>query len=507
MRSVFFFVKKKNGKKKRRRREGGGGGGGGDGSSGKGKTGKKKKGKRPIAVLSLNSLSFRFFFALPLRLEEGTLFLLSLSFSLASHTTMPFSRYVEIGRVALVNYGADAGKLVVITDVIDSNRVREQVLILHFRRRRRQRQLVELSPSEESSLSLTVSGVVSLALMRERRQKRGSEGQQQVDDQATPPPRLGSRRRPPPPPPVDCSGGRRKRAASSPASFRIALLLLSCSNDRRRRAVMHGGVFKGARTAKGTERRRSLSLSAFNRAAAPPTTISTTPPSLSLRLACRSFSHSRGPFCSLLVAQTRSRSVSSTMNAMESGQKGAEEPPALPECRTLLLSLPLIAARDSSSTSFLPHSFTHTRFSLSLSLSFSSLKKKKTGARRPPRRRPQGPQLQAPRPHRHQDRHPARREKVGARQGARRQRRLREVRGVGVGPEARAQGGEGRAHGPGEVQGVGEEGREGQGDQGEARVKTERKKDFGGRVERERGREMGEKPLFLSLSLSLSLFL
>lgn len=37
---------------------------------------------------------------------------------------MPFSRYVEIGRVALVNYGADAGKLVVITDVIDSNRVR-----------------------------------------------------------------------------------------------------------------------------------------------------------------------------------------------------------------------------------------------------------------------------------------------------------------------------------------------------------------------------------------------
>ena len=140
---------------------------------------------------------------------------------------------------------------------------------------------------------------------------------------------------------------------------------------------MHGGVFKGARTAKGTERRRSLSLSAFNRAAAPPTTISTTPPSLSLRLACRSFSHSRGPFCSLLVAQTRSRSVSSTMNAMESGQKGAEEPPALPECRTLLLSLPLIAARDSSSTSFLPHSFTHTRFSLSLSLSFSSLKKKK----------------------------------------------------------------------------------------------------------------------------------
>lgn len=31
--------------------------------------------------------------------------------------------YVEIGRVALVNYGEDYGKLVVITDVIDQNRV------------------------------------------------------------------------------------------------------------------------------------------------------------------------------------------------------------------------------------------------------------------------------------------------------------------------------------------------------------------------------------------------
>jgi len=39
------------------------------------------------------------------------------------HTTMPFSRYVEIGRVALVNYGPEAGTLVVITDVVDQNRV------------------------------------------------------------------------------------------------------------------------------------------------------------------------------------------------------------------------------------------------------------------------------------------------------------------------------------------------------------------------------------------------
>ncbi|XP_009336123.1 60S ribosomal protein L14-1-like [Pyrus x bretschneideri] len=35
---------------------------------------------------------------------------------------MPFKRYVEVGRVALVNYGKDYGKLVVIVDVIDQNR-------------------------------------------------------------------------------------------------------------------------------------------------------------------------------------------------------------------------------------------------------------------------------------------------------------------------------------------------------------------------------------------------
>jgi hypothetical protein len=37
---------------------------------------------------------------------------------------MPFKRYVEIGRVALVNFGEDYGKLVVISDVVDQNRVR-----------------------------------------------------------------------------------------------------------------------------------------------------------------------------------------------------------------------------------------------------------------------------------------------------------------------------------------------------------------------------------------------
>ncbi|XP_058070043.1 large ribosomal subunit protein eL14y-like [Magnolia sinica] len=35
---------------------------------------------------------------------------------------MPFKRHVEIGRVALVNYGKDYGKLVVIVDLIDKNR-------------------------------------------------------------------------------------------------------------------------------------------------------------------------------------------------------------------------------------------------------------------------------------------------------------------------------------------------------------------------------------------------
>merc|ERR1712137_1056032 len=35
---------------------------------------------------------------------------------------MPFTRNVEIGRLAMVNYGPDYGKLVVITDVLDHHR-------------------------------------------------------------------------------------------------------------------------------------------------------------------------------------------------------------------------------------------------------------------------------------------------------------------------------------------------------------------------------------------------
>lgn len=36
---------------------------------------------------------------------------------------MPFKRTIEIGRVALCNYGDDAGKLYVIVDVLDAARV------------------------------------------------------------------------------------------------------------------------------------------------------------------------------------------------------------------------------------------------------------------------------------------------------------------------------------------------------------------------------------------------
>merc|ERR1712154_733543 len=39
-----------------------------------------------------------------------------------SSIKMPFDRFVEIGRVAYVAFGADKGKLVVIVDVIDQNR-------------------------------------------------------------------------------------------------------------------------------------------------------------------------------------------------------------------------------------------------------------------------------------------------------------------------------------------------------------------------------------------------
>mmetsp|Transcript_13420 Transcript_13420/g.39572 ORF Transcript_13420/g.39572 Transcript_13420/m.39572 type:complete len:128 (-) Transcript_13420:579-962(-) len=36
---------------------------------------------------------------------------------------MPYTRFIEIGRIALVNYGPDKGKLCTIVDVVDENRV------------------------------------------------------------------------------------------------------------------------------------------------------------------------------------------------------------------------------------------------------------------------------------------------------------------------------------------------------------------------------------------------
>ena len=36
---------------------------------------------------------------------------------------MPFSRYVEVGRVVIINYGKEYGKLYVISDIVDQNRV------------------------------------------------------------------------------------------------------------------------------------------------------------------------------------------------------------------------------------------------------------------------------------------------------------------------------------------------------------------------------------------------
>lgn len=37
---------------------------------------------------------------------------------------MPFKRYVEVGRLALISYGPEYGQLVFISDVVDHNRVR-----------------------------------------------------------------------------------------------------------------------------------------------------------------------------------------------------------------------------------------------------------------------------------------------------------------------------------------------------------------------------------------------
>lgn len=48
---------------------------------------------------------------------------------------MGYSRFVEVGRVAMINYGEDYGKLCVIMNVLDHNRVRPRTSVTVWRRR------------------------------------------------------------------------------------------------------------------------------------------------------------------------------------------------------------------------------------------------------------------------------------------------------------------------------------------------------------------------------------
>ena len=46
----------------------------------------------------------------------------SLSLNYLSLPAMPYSRYVEVGRICVVNYGPDAGSLCTIVEVVDQNK-------------------------------------------------------------------------------------------------------------------------------------------------------------------------------------------------------------------------------------------------------------------------------------------------------------------------------------------------------------------------------------------------
>merc|ERR1712062_580239 len=46
-----------------------------------------------------------------------------MGFSVEKQNKMPFQRHIEVGRVAVLNDGADKGKIAAIVDVIDQNRV------------------------------------------------------------------------------------------------------------------------------------------------------------------------------------------------------------------------------------------------------------------------------------------------------------------------------------------------------------------------------------------------
>lgn len=45
-------------------------------------------------------------------------------YSISNAHAQLFTRFVEIGRVVLVNYGPDYGKLATVIDVVDGNKVR-----------------------------------------------------------------------------------------------------------------------------------------------------------------------------------------------------------------------------------------------------------------------------------------------------------------------------------------------------------------------------------------------
>jgi large subunit ribosomal protein L14e len=53
--------------------------------------------------------------------EKSILFVLFL-FLYRSYSKMPFSRYMEVGRVVLINYGPEKGKLAVVIDIVDQNK-------------------------------------------------------------------------------------------------------------------------------------------------------------------------------------------------------------------------------------------------------------------------------------------------------------------------------------------------------------------------------------------------
>lgn len=47
---------------------------------------------------------------------------------------MPFRKYVEVGRLAVVNFGPDYGLPVLISDIVDQNRVSSTPLLQHYPR-------------------------------------------------------------------------------------------------------------------------------------------------------------------------------------------------------------------------------------------------------------------------------------------------------------------------------------------------------------------------------------